>query len=214
VGQLAAGVAHEVRNPLTSIKMLVQLGLEEGAAMPRDDLRVIEGEVRKMEQSLQTFLDFARPPKPERQPVDLHDVINGVLGLTRGRAEKQHVSVRVSAPPESLRLTADPGQIQQVLVNLILNALDVMPTGGVLQLVVRSSLDRIEMDVADTGPGIPAELMPRLFSPFVSTKDTGLGLGLVISRRILEDHGGTLTASNRPGGGAAFSVSLPRDPAR
>ncbi len=214
VGQLAAGVAHEVRNPLTSIKMLVQLGLEEGATIPRDDLRVIEGEVRKMEQSLQTFLDFARPPKPERQHVDLHDVVNGVLGLTRGRAEKQHVAVRVYAPPGPTSLTADPGQIQQVLVNLVLNALDVMPTGGVLHLIVRPVPNRIELEVADTGPGIPADLMPRLFSPFVSTKDTGLGLGLVISRRIAEDHGGTIVASNRAGSGAVFTVSLPRDPIR
>ena len=211
VGQLAAGVAHEVRNPLTSIKMLVQLGLEEGVDIPRSDLHVIEGEVRRMEQSLQTFLDFARPPKPERQTVNLQEIVNGVLGLTRGRAEKQHVAVRVYGPSESMTLTADPGQIQQVLVNLVLNALDMMPTGGVLHLIVRPALDKIEIEVSDTGPGIPTELMPRLFSPFVSTKDTGLGLGLVISRRIAEDHGGTLTASNRPGGGAVFTVSLPRE---
>lgn len=211
VGQLAAGVAHEVRNPLTSIKMLVQLGLEEGVSIPRDDLRVIESEVRKMEQSLQTFLDFARPPKPARQPTNLQEIVTKVLGLTRGRAEKQHVTVRVYSPPDPIILTADPGQLQQVLVNLVLNALDAMPTGGIIHLIVRPGAGRVEIEVADTGPGIPLDLLPKLFSPFVSTKDTGMGLGLVISRRIAEDHGGTLTAANRPGGGSAFTFSLPRD---
>ena len=104
VGQLAAGVAHEVRNPLTSIKMLVQLALEDKIGLPRDDLWVIESEVRKMEHSLQTFLDFARPPKPERRRLDLHDVIGNVLGLTRGRLEKQRVKVRVEVADRSDRI--------------------------------------------------------------------------------------------------------------
>ena len=209
VGQLAAGVAHEVRNPLTSIKMLVQLALEDKTGLPRDDLWVIESEVRKMEHSLQTFLDFARPPKAERKLVNLHDVLSGVLGLTRGRSEKQRVTVRVNAPSEPVTLTADAGQLQQVMVNLVLNALDAMPTGGQLQLVVRSVGGWVEIEVSDNGPGIPAELLPRLFRPFVSGKDTGLGLGLAISLRIAEDHGGTITATNRLSTGATFTVRLP-----
>jgi signal transduction histidine kinase len=209
VGQLAAGVAHEIRNPLTSIKMLVQLALEEGAAVPPDDLGVIEGEVRKMEHSLQTFLDFARPARAERRPIDLLDVVHTVVGLTRGRAEKQGVSVRLVSPSEPIVLTADSGQLQQVLVNLVLNALDMMPGGGVMYLVVRTGPGRVEVEVSDSGPGISPEMMDRLFSPFASGKDTGLGLGLVISQRIAEDHGGTITAANRPGGGATFTVRLP-----
>jgi signal transduction histidine kinase len=209
VGQLAAGVAHEVRNPLTSIKMLVQLALEDRTGLPRDDLWVIESEVRKMEHSLQTFLDFARPPKPERRRVNLHDVISGVLNLTRGRAEKQKVAVRVDAPAEPILLTADAGQLQQVLVNLVLNGFDAMPAGGVLNLQVRQSGAWIDVEVADTGHGVSEELMPRLFQPFVSSKDTGLGLGLAISRRIAEDHGGTILVANRPGSGATFTLRLP-----
>lgn len=209
VGQLAAGVAHEVRNPLTSIKLLVQLALEDKTGLPGDDLGVIESEVRKMEHSLQTFLDFARPPKPERRRLNLHDVINGVLNLTRGRAEKQKVAVKVAAPTEAILLTADSGQIQQVLVNLVLNGFDAMPMGGELNLQVRQAGGWIEIDVSDTGHGVPEELMPRLFQPFVSGKDTGLGLGLAISRRIAEDHGGTILVANRPGAGATFTLRLP-----
>jgi len=211
VGQLAAGVAHEIRNPLTSIKMLVQSALEGGgqSELTQEDLRVIEGEVRRMEGSLQTFLAFARPAKPERESVQLSRILAGVLGLVRGRAEKQRVAVRVDVPDRPVSLTADAGQLQQVLVNLLLNALDAMPGGGTLRLAVREGGGRVVVEVADTGPGVAREMLPRLFEPFASSKETGLGLGLVISRRIVEDHGGTIDARNSPGGGASFSVTLP-----
>jgi two-component system sensor histidine kinase HydH len=171
---------------------------------------MIEQEVRRIESTLQTFLDFARPPRTERRLVDLQEVLGAVAGLLRGRAEKQRVAVRVETPPGQIPVLAYPGQFRQVFMNLALNALDAMPAGGTLAVRVRG-LDpgRLEVEVADTGPGIPREMVPRLFQPFASTKDTGLGLGLAISRRIVEDHGGTLDAENRPDGGASFFVRLP-----
>lgn len=214
VGQLAAGVAHEIRNPLTSIKMLVQAGLEEGdhSGLTGEDLRIIEQQVRRMERLLQTFLDFTRPPRLERRTLDIVKVVRTVMGLIRGRADKQRVHVHLEAPLESVRLIADGEQLEQVLVNLALNALDAMPLGGTLFLTVRRQYAMVILEVADTGAGIAPDLMARLFRPFVSAKETGLGLGLVISRRIVEAHGGTITAANRPEGGALFIVSLPIGP--
>lgn len=210
VGQLAAGVGHEIRNPLTSIKMLAQAGIEDGQmSLTAVDLRIIESEVRRMERSLQTFLDFARPLRPERRPVNLISVIETVIGLTRGRAEKQHVTTRLEAPQSGVVLTVDASQFQQVMVNLVLNSLDAMPTGGSLNIAVWQHDPWVEVEVADTGSGISEEVLPKIFQPFVSSKETGLGLGLVISRRIMEDHGGTIEAANRIGGGAVIRIRFP-----
>jgi two-component system sensor histidine kinase HydH len=209
VGQLAAGVAHEIRNPLTSIKLLVQSAQEAtGETLSLEDLRVIESEVRRMERSLQTFLDFARPPRMERRSTDLEPLIRSVTDLVRGRAERQRIVIACEAQP--IAAVIDPEQIRAVIVNLCLNAIDAMPARGTLTVSVHGTpVDRFEIAVSDTGSGIPTELLPKLFQPFVSTKDTGLGLGLVISKRIVEAHGGTILASNRPAGGCRIVVSLP-----
>jgi two-component system sensor histidine kinase HydH len=212
VGQVAAGVAHELRNPLTSIKLLVQknrrqLGSHE---LPSENLQIIEQEIRRMERCLQTFLDFARPPKPDRRTTNLASVVDRTLALIEGRARKQQVQVQFAHNAESIDAAVDPEQLHQLLVNLALNALDAMPNGGTLSVeVTRRSNNGAEICVRDTGPGISSLILPRLFEPFVSSKETGVGLGLVVSRRIAEEHGGNLTAHNCVEGGACFTVSLP-----
>jgi signal transduction histidine kinase len=210
VGQIAAGVAHELRNPLTSIKMLVQSGQKKGApALAEEDLSIIEHEIRRLERSLQRFLDFARPPRPERRPLDLTSLIERVLALVEGRSRKQRVKLNFTPPREGVIADVDEDQIQQLLLNLMLNSLDVMSDGGSLIVELATLPDgQIELRVRDTGPGIPAELLPRLFDPFISTKETGIGLGLAVSHRIAERHGGTLSAHNEPDGGACFVLRL------
>lgn len=212
VGQMAAGVAHELRNPLTSIKMLVQANREEAEAhgLPAEDFQMIEQEIRRMERCLQTFLDFARPPKPERRPVSLAMLVDRTFALVEGRARKQHVTLHCTHPTTPVIVEADADQMQQVLVNLALNALDAMPRGGSLEVSLGAPVHgQIELRVRDTGPGIAPALLPRLFEPFVSSKETGLGLGLVVSRRIAESHGGNLWVTNPPHGGACFVLRLP-----
>jgi signal transduction histidine kinase len=212
VGRMAAGVAHELRNPLTSIKMLVQANREEAQArgLPADDLQIIEQEIRRMERCLQTFLDFARPPQLERRPGSLATLAERMFTLVEGRARKQHVTLHFTPPPTPVIVEADADQMQQLLVNLALNALDAMPQGGSLDVSIGAPVHgQVELRVCDTGPGIAPALLPRLFEPFVSSKETGLGLGLVVSRRIAESHGGNLWVINPPQGGACFVVRLP-----
>ncbi|HMB03333.1 MAG TPA: ATP-binding protein [Isosphaeraceae bacterium] len=215
VGQMAAGVAHELRNPLTAIKGLVQINLKEARScgLPTEDLCVIEQEIRRMERTLQTFLDFARPPRPERRHLSLAPLIERTLALIRGRVEKQKVALRLVQPTTRIQVEGDGDQLQQLLLNLALNALDVMPRGGSLEVEIRPSHQgQVEIRISDTGPGIAPPLLPYVFEPFVSGKESGLGLGLAVSRRIAEDHGGSLEASNRPAGGACFVLRLPALP--
>lgn len=212
VGQLAASVAHEVRNPLTAVKLLVEaaLRLRNRKPLTEGDLRVIHGEVARLEQTVQSFLDFARPPAAHRSPCDLRDVVTQAVDLVRARAGQQHVEIALDWPDRPIMGNVDRGQLCTVLVNLFLNALDIMPQGGRLEVSLRASVEgEIQLQVSDTGSGIAPDMLERLFTPFASTKATGTGLGLSISRRIVEEHGGRLSAGNRAEGGACFTIVLP-----
>jgi signal transduction histidine kinase len=214
VGQVAAGVAHELRNPLTSVKMLVQTGLEGTApsGLPPDDLRIIEHEVRRMEACIQTFLDFARPPVSERRRTDLLAVARRSLTLIEGRARRQQVTTISLVPPTSVEVLIDAEQIHQVLLNLLLNALDALPHGGEIRVQVTPAspeTPQVTVCVRDNGPGIVPRIRERLFEPFVSGKETGLGLGLSICKRLVEAHGGTIHGENASEGGAVFTFTLP-----
>jgi two-component system sensor histidine kinase HydH len=223
VGQMAAGMAHELRNPLTSMKILVQAASGRGlpASLEGRDLAVLEDEITRLEDSIRTFLDFARPPQPEKRPLDAREAIQQITTLVSGRATQQGVEVTVTMPPEPVLIRADQGQIRQVVLNLLLNALDAVAPGGSIQvrlsgpdagtLGFRPSRrpKRLRLTVADTGCGLPSDLGEQIFEPFVSTKVTGIGLGLSICKRIVEAHDGEIQASNRPRGGALFTVRLP-----
>ncbi len=208
VAQLATGVAHELRNPLTSVKLLVQTGARKG--LDSDDLNIVADQIQRMERSLNSFLNYARPPELSKCEFELQKLIQETVQLIRVRADQQNVKITVNGP-ESLHIRADRDQIQQLLLNLFQNALDVMPQGGNLTITCasNSSCKLTTINVVDSGPGITHQVKPRLFQPFVTNKETGAGLGLVISRQIARRHGGDLVnCENSQDSGACFEATI------
>src|SRR5262249_21929021 len=160
----------------TAVKLLVEAALRSPRhkALTADDLEVIHGEVVRLEQTVQGFLDFARPPAPQRRTCDLREVVAQAGGLVRGRARQPGGAVDVHGPPEPLPAAVDRGQLSTVLVNLFLNALDAMPAGGRIEVRLEAPPEEgIRLRVTDTGTGLAPEMAGRLFTPFASTKPTG-----------------------------------------
>ncbi len=215
VGEVAVGLAHEIKNPLAGIKSSIEVLHDESACLGEDAevlLRVIR-EIRRIEMLLKDLLNFARPPKPQFIPVDLNNILNATLELSVDTAGLSPPGVNaVREFDERLPATmADPMQMKQVFLNLVLNAIEAMSGGGTL--LVKTRYDKasrsIEIVFADTGKGIDKELMDKLFHPFFTTKLKGTGLGLAISKRLIEEHGGTITVQSAPGNGTTFTIRLP-----
>ncbi len=220
VGQLAAGLAHELRNPLMSMKLLVQAAVADNddPQLSHRDLGILEDEIGRLEQLVQTFLDFARPPMPQPRLLDLVDVVAGVTEFVSRRAARQGVVIHRYLPSSPVTMQADAGQMKQLALNLLLNALDSLPSGGVVQVRIDVSSARpagaataktVTLTVQDNGQGLPSHLRERIFEPFVTTKPNGMGLGLSICRRIVESHGGAIAVGSSPAKGAEFVVRLP-----
>jgi signal transduction histidine kinase len=212
VGRLAAGVAHEVRNPLTGVKLLLQAAARPDAPTPLtpDRLRLLLGEVGRIERTVRGLVDFARTPPPDRRPHDLAELVAEAVELAAGRAEAKGVAVRVEPPADPLPAAVDRDQLLSLLTNLLFNAVDASPPGGVVEVTAAADPGgMIRVTVADAGPGIDPAVRERLFEPFATTKPAGTGLGLTVARRVAVEHGGTLAAADRPGGGAVFTLTLP-----
>jgi len=216
VGKLAAGVAHSIRNPLTSVNMRL-FSLKRSLAMSKsqqEDFGVIAEEIRHIDTIVRNFLEFSRPPKLKMQRVSPSDVVNMALILLRHRLESYGVEVKLLRKHRLPEIGADPDQLKEVLVNLMLNACEVMVNGGVI--TIREE-DRVEpvlgpvvvLRVSDTGPGIPESVRDKVFQPFFSTKEEGTGLGLSIATRIIEEHGGRLELESKANKGATFIITLP-----
>ena len=216
VGQLAAGLAHELRNPLMAMKVLVQSACEEGdeASLGGRDLAVIEDEIRRLEHLVQMFLDFARPPMLVKRAIDLRTTAERAVYLLEPKAARRGVTLTFKPPDGPVVVEVDENQIRQVLLNLLVNSMDAVCNGGTIhvQMDRRSQTDSADwavIRISDDGCGLPVELGNRIFDPFVSTKETGVGLGLSICRRIVETHGGGITATAASAGGTLFTVRLP-----
>jgi len=216
VGQLAAGLAHEVKNPMAGIKVAMSVLAEEKYISPEDKvvLQKVMGEITRLEALMKDFLNFAKPQKPRFENSNLNQVLNTTLTfyLKAYSVGGKNDKIRIDKDFQEVPTTrADTSQLQQVFLNLFLNAIEAMPQGGTLG--VRSRLEEeganIRIEVYDTGKGIPEDLLDRVFQPFFTTKAKGTGLGLAISRQLIEQHGGTIEVSNRPQGGTLFTLRLP-----
>jgi len=213
LGQLAAGLAHELRNPLTAIKLLLQpeAADPQPPALDSQDLAVLQREVGRLEGTLQTFLDYARPLRLEKRPVVVRTVLRQTVAFVSPRARQLGVTIACEFPDSICQVDADEGQLRQVFLNLLLNALDASPAGTRITVwILLPTTSWLTVEVADQGPGLPAEYGERIFEPFVTTKEGGTGLGLPICRRIIVEHGGEITARDDAEGGAVFTVRLPR----
>ncbi|MBL9139445.1 MAG: hypothetical protein JNK85_26485 [Verrucomicrobiales bacterium] len=219
LGALGAGVAHELRNPLTAIKARVytlQKRLADGSA-EKLAADVIDVEIERLERIVRDFLQFARPSDPEFLNVSVRDELNACAGLLAPQLQRAGVELTVDAET-SATILADPQQLRQVLINLVQNGSQACSTGGRVRLEARESVARwdgreqraVVIDVADNGCGITPEVQRKLFDPFFTTKPTGTGLGLPIAARIIEKHGGRIQFRTAPGRGSVFSVLLPR----
>jgi signal transduction histidine kinase/FixJ family two-component response regulator len=214
VGTLAAGLAHEVRNPLNSASLqlaVLERRLErgEGAATTVPIARIIKGEIERLDRLVRDFLAFAKPSPMDRRPVDVAALVAAVAGLIEPEAEASHVSVAVEAGADLPHIAGDPERLRQVLLNLTRNAVEAMhATGGHLAMRLRAAGGSLELDVEDDGPGF-SEALP-VFDAFFTTKDHGTGLGLSLVHRIVSDHGGTIRVQSRPGR-TCFTITLPLD---
>jgi signal transduction histidine kinase len=217
LGQLAAGIAHEIRNPLTSINILIHSLTENFPPenTHREDLQVIEEEISRINEIVDQFLRFARPAPPLLQKADALSIFEETLQLLRPQMEKHRIIVQKEFQVFP-RISMDREQMKQVILNLLLNAVQAMPNGGHLTLRGQvSEKDRwVTLSIQDSGIGIPSEDMNKLFDPFFSTKEGGIGLGLSIAHRIIDQHHGKIEVESAPGKGTLLTVWLPIDNGR
>ena len=212
VGQVAAGIAHEVRNPLSGIKMSAQLVRRRLRDLSPDDaesMAVMLAEIARLEVIIDDLLTFARPTKLARDDADLNAVIREVLAFMARQLGHAGVAVRDELDPNLPQAPLDPRRIRQVVLNLILNAVEAMPNGGTLTVRTRAVDNTVVAEFDDTGHGVEPDAAERLFEPFFTTKPGGGGLGLGVSRTLVDAHGGTL-AFEPLDGGTRFTFSLPR----
>jgi signal transduction histidine kinase/FixJ family two-component response regulator len=211
-GRLTASIAHEINNPLQAVQNCLHLA---GRRALSDDqrqyyLRMAQAEMERLMNTVQRMLDFYRPGAVDRKPEDMNELVNRVLLLMERQFHEQNIALHVKLAKRLPQVLVVGDQIQQVFLNLILNAMEVMPNGGELFIEVQTTRKEVEVILEDTGPGISEDERQRIFEPFVSTKEDGIGLGLAVSYGIIAAHGGNLELAPGRGRGACFRVSLPR----
>ena len=216
LGRLAAGVAHEIRSPLTSIKLRLFSMQRALSSNPRagNDIQVMTEEINRLDSIIRNFLEFSRPPDMQLAPCSIPLILDKTVEFIRHKTDASRIRLVCDEPVNLPAITADANQLRQVFLNLLNNAVDAMPGGGEIQLSMTIQADNrgIKMAVVrvrDSGPGIPSNVQARIFDPFFSTKEDGAGLGLWIAQRIITQHGGRLELERSSPGGTAFAVWIP-----
>lgn len=213
VGEMAAAMSHEVRTPLGILRSSAQLLLREPGLSEegREVCGFIISETERMNRLVSTLLDCARTRPPELKPVNLAELASHGIAMLRPQAAKKQIALELKHDGSDVTALCDTEQITQVLLNLLLNALQILPEGGRIEIAVRREQDTLVLEVADDGPGIAAELYERIFDPFFTQRSGGIGLGLTVVRQIVEAHRGHIVADKSALGGALFRVTLPQD---
>jgi two-component system NtrC family sensor kinase len=216
LGILTAGVAHELTNPLNNISMMAQNFIEYYDSLGREEriglMSKVEGETERIQEIVKNLLDFSKPKEANLQEADINDVITKTMKLVQNMLDVSNITTQLRLARDLPPIYLDAHQIQQVLVNLITNAVQAMSSGGMLFIGSRPGKqgDSIEITVKDSGRGITPEFLPHIFDPFFSTKgDAGTGLGLSVSYGIIKNHKGDIRVESKPGVGTTFTIELP-----
>jgi signal transduction histidine kinase len=214
LGRMAAHVAHEVRNSLVPVNLYMSL-LRRRLSDSTDSLNILskaEAGIIALDATVNDLLNFTSHREPQWRSFIVQDLVEEVIESLAPQLEAQGIEASLDVPPNTVA-TADREMLRRAILNLVLNAIDAMPRGGSLTVTSYDGRGGLELEIADDGPGLSAEHLSRAFDPFFTTKPSGTGLGLSIVHRIVEAHGGRVTAMNCPEGGAAFTIELPPRPA-
>jgi signal transduction histidine kinase len=217
LGQLASGVAHEIKNPLAVIKMLIATMDSEigGESELKNDINVVKSEIMRIEEIVNHFLNFARPKTVEKKPEDINKIISEVFDFLKIKIKEKNIKLSFELYSPLKKIQVDKNQIKQVFLNIILNGIEAVKNdeNGELNIktlvVSKKSGNFLQIEVNDNGPGIDEKIISSIFEPFTTGRQDGLGLGLSICYRIISDHGGSIFAKNRLSGGAKFEINLP-----
>jgi signal transduction histidine kinase len=214
LGQLMAGIVHEIRNPLNAMRLnLHVLSRRQEVETPAPEehgeiIRETNYEIERVEGLLRILLGYARPDNPRNEILDVRSEVQATLTFLRPLLERAEILVKATFPEQPALVVMDRDRFRQILLNLINNAREAMDVGGCIQIQVKSLGEKVEVVVADDGPGVPFSHRERIFEPFFSTKELGTGLGLAIVRRFVEEGGGSIVCEANPAQGALFRLKF------
>ena len=212
LGELASGMAHEIRNPLGSIQGALEIIKEDYKQGDKkfEFLNILFKEIRRLNRVVADFLSYAGPSQPALVGCDLNQLIQESLSIIKPEADKKRIDLKIELSPKMPPIQADPSQIKQALLNLLLNSLQALENSGEISVTSESKNGWITVAIKDTGPGISPENLSKVFTPFFTTKEEGVGLGLGIVERIIQNHKGRISVESQEGRGTVFAIELPQ----